>query len=69
VIFLIDNSLQMESKVSFIYPTGIKVNKLVKIKDGILKQKVQREFALIKRLKAICFAKAHPQITKLTNQK
>jgi hypothetical protein len=39
----------MESKV-FIYPTGIKVNKLVKIKF-YLKTKKQREFATNKAVK------------------
>jgi hypothetical protein len=35
VIFVIDNSFKWNQKSLFIYPTGIKVNK-VKIKDRIL---------------------------------
>jgi hypothetical protein len=57
----------MESKVSYL-STGIKVNKLVKIKDGILPKTKEKNLRLIKRVKkAICFAKKHA--SKLTNQK
>jgi hypothetical protein len=50
----------MESKSLFYLSTGIKVNKLVKIKDGILpKTKVQREFATNKAVKKQS-GKRHP---------
>jgi hypothetical protein len=57
VIFVIDNSLQMESN-SLLFIHWHKVNKLVKIKDRILpKTKVQRNLTNKAVKKAICFAK------------
>jgi hypothetical protein len=58
----------MESKSLFYLSTGIKVNKLVKIKDEILpKTKVQREFATNKAVKSN-LAKGI-QITKINQPK
>jgi hypothetical protein len=54
----------MESKVSFIYPTGIKVNKLVKIKDEILpKTKGTKKFAT-KAVKNNLFCKRRIKINQ-----
>jgi hypothetical protein len=55
---------------SFIYPTGIKVNKLVKIKDEIyLKQKVQKEFATNKAVKSNLFCKDASTNNKINQPK